>query len=229
MRSRLMSLGLTPAASRGAASVAWKAYVEVNDVSRFVLPPPDDVGAAGSARCWATTPPGTTLWVTLQEILLGLRPGDGLRAWSTGALLGEFPILDRALTPFLVVPPGAAQGRDHPSAASCGWASDCRPRSSIAAVFAFFPITVGTRAGLRSVDPGHRDLARDAAGRPVASASGWWSCPSALPADPDGHGGRHRPGHDRGRGGRVPGWQRGPRLAVGGLPEPAPGRPRCSG
>ena len=54
---------------------------------------------------------------------------------------------------------------------------------AVAAMFAFFPIVVGDPAGIRSVEPGHRDLADDAAGQP-APAVALIDFPSALPADP---------------------------------------------
>ena len=99
MRARLLSLGLS-LLLLVALLVAWKAYVEVNDVSRFVLPPPDDV-ARGIGEVLGDDATWHHLWVTLQEILLGfaLATAFGL---VTGALLGEFPVIDRALTPFLV-------------------------------------------------------------------------------------------------------------------------------
>jgi NitT/TauT family transport system permease protein len=135
----------------------WKLYVEVNDVSRFVLPPPEDVLSGtlevlGEAETWQH------LWITLQEILLGfgLALVFGL---VTGALLGEVPVLDRALTPYLVFLQVLPKVAVIPLLIV--WLGfGMSAKVVIASVFAFFPITVGVRTGIRSVDPGHRDLAR---------------------------------------------------------------------
>lgn len=158
--------------------VVWKTYVEVNDVSRFVLPPPEDV-LAGIGEVLGDPATWSNLWVTLQEILIGfaLALVFGL---VTGALLGEFEVLDRALTPYLVflqVLPKVAIVPLLIVWLGFGLSS----KIAIAAVFAFFPITVGTRAGLQSVEPGHRDLARtlQATRRQQFWLVEW---PSALPS-----------------------------------------------
>ena len=145
-----------------------------------------------------------------------------------GALLGEFPVVDRALTPFLVFLQVLPKVAIIPLLIVwLGFGSSSKV--AIAAVFAFFPITVGTRAGLRSVDPGHRDLARTLQATRRQRFWSWWSARA-----------RCRPiltGMEVGivlatigavvaeflAGGEGLGW------LVGGLPQPAPGRPRCSG
>jgi NitT/TauT family transport system permease protein len=177
MRDRLLSTGLS-LLILVIVLVGWKLYVEVNDVSRFVLPPPEDV-AAGTVDVLGEAATWEHLWVTLQEILLGfaLALVFGI---VTGALLGEIPLLDRALTPYLVFLQVLPKVAIIPLLIVwLGFGTSSKV--VIAAVFAFFPITVGVRSGLRSVDPGHRDLAR------VLQASRrqrlWLiELPSALPA-----------------------------------------------
>ncbi len=177
MRTRLFSLGLSLLVLV-ALLVAWKAYVEINDVSRFVLPPPEDVGQGvlevlGDEATWHH------LWVTVQEILIGfaLATVFGL---LTGALLGEFPVVDRALTPFLVFLQVLPKVAVVPLLIV--WLGfGLSAKVVIASVFAFFPITVGARSGLRSVDPGHRDLASTLQ---ATRRQRFWliECPSALPS-----------------------------------------------
>ncbi len=156
----------------------WKVYVEVNDVSRFVLPPPDDVltgigDVLGDEATW------THLWITVQEILIGFAVALAF-GLVTGALLGEFEILDRALTPYLVFLQVLPKVAVVPLLIV--WLGfGVSAKIVIAAVFAFFPITVGTRAGLQSVEPGHRDLARTLQ---ASWRQRFWlvECPSALPS-----------------------------------------------
>ena len=135
---------------------AWKAYVSMADVSAFVLPPPEDVGRSivdllGQDRTWHHA------WITLQEILLGFGLAL-LTGLVVGILIGELPLLDRAVNPFLVALQVLPKVAIIPLLIL--WLGfGMSAKVVVAAVFAFFPITAGTRAGIRSVDPGHRDLA----------------------------------------------------------------------
>jgi NitT/TauT family transport system permease protein len=149
MRERLLSLALG-VAILAAFVGGWKLYVEAADVSRFVLPPPEEVGSA----TWDLLLDGS-MWehlrITAWEILAGFALASAFGA-LTGIAIGELRIVERALSPFL-----------------------------IAAVFAFFPVTAGTRAGIRAVEPNHRDLAR------TLRASRWQrltqvDLPSSLPS-----------------------------------------------
>lgn len=157
---------------------AWKAYVSLSDISAFVLPPPDDVGRSiidllGQGRTWHHA------WVTLQEILLGFAVAlvCGL---AVGVLIGEVPVLERAVNPFIV----ALQVLPKVSLIPLMilWMGfGMSAKVAVAAVFAFFPVTAGTRLGIRSVDPGHRDLAA------TLRATRWQRLrfvvlPSALPS-----------------------------------------------
>jgi len=134
----------------------WKVYVEVADVSRFVLPPPEDVGGAlvdvlGEDRTWHH------LTVTVKEILAGFGVAVALGV-LVGTLMGEIPAVERVLNPYLVVLQVLPKVAIIPLLLLwLGFGSSSR--IVIAAVFAFFPITTSTRAGIRSVEPGHLDLA----------------------------------------------------------------------
>jgi NitT/TauT family transport system permease protein len=135
----------------------WKFYVEAADVSKFVLPPPEDVArglgeVSGEGDTWHHA------WVTLQEILLGFTIASVVGV-VLGSLVGEIELLDRALTPYLIVLQVLPKVALVPLLIV--WLGfGMSAKAVIAAVFAFFPITWGTRAGLRSIEPGHRDLAR---------------------------------------------------------------------
>lgn len=155
-RHRLWSV-LLPLAVLVALVAGWKIYVEAADVSRFVLPPPEDV-ASGT---WQVLTDSTT-WADFRVTLWEIVAGFGLATIFgvlTGIAVGEVKVLDRAFTPYLValqvlpkvafVPLLIVWLGFGPSA-----------KIFIAATFAFFPIMAGTRSGLRSVDPGHRDLIR---------------------------------------------------------------------
>src|SRR5690606_38098284 len=79
---------------------AWKLYVVHWDVSRFVLPPPEDVAGA----TWDLATRATT-WehvrTTATEIVAGFALAT-LAGVVLGAFLAELPLLDRALTPHVV-------------------------------------------------------------------------------------------------------------------------------
>lgn len=135
---------------------AWKAYVEIWDVSRFVLPPPEDVGSAlvevaGEERTWEH------LRITVTEILGGFLAAVVVGV-AVGTVLGELPAVEKVINPYLVVLQVLPKVAIIPLLLLwLGFGSSAR--ILIAAVFAFFPMTAGTRAGIRSVDHGHLDLA----------------------------------------------------------------------
>lgn len=147
----LLGLGIL-----GAFLAAWKAYVSMADVSAFVLPPPEDVWRSivdllGQERTWHHA------WITFQEIILGFGLALAL-GLVVGILIGELPLLDRAVNPFLIALQVLPKVAIIPLLIL--WLGfGMSAKVVVAAVFAFFPITAGTRAGIRAVDPGHRDLA----------------------------------------------------------------------
>ena len=158
MRARRPSLAtvLWIAGLAAALLLGWKAYVEVSDVSRFVLPPPDDVGAAlvevlGEDRTWHH------LRITLVEILGGFAAAV-VAGVTIGILIGEMPAVEKVLNPYLVVLQVMPKVAVIPLLLLwMGFGSSAR--ILIAAVFAFFPMTAGTRAGIRAVEHGHLELA----------------------------------------------------------------------
>ncbi len=135
---------------------AWKAYVDIADISRFVLPPPEDVWTAlvdllGEDRTWHH------LWVTVVEILAGFAVAV-VAGVAIGTVLGELPAVERVVNPYLIVLQVLPKVAIIPLLLLwLGFGSSAK--IIIAAVFAFFPMTAGTRAGIRSVEPGQLDLA----------------------------------------------------------------------
>jgi NitT/TauT family transport system permease protein len=154
MRRRLVSLAVALGALV-VLVVAWKAYIAWRDISPLVLPAPEDVAAAtgdlvGDERTWEH------VWTTVREILVGFAFATAIGV-ALGALLGEVPLLDRALTPYIVVFQVLPKVAIVPLLLM--WMGfGVSSKIALAAVFGFFPIMAGTRAGIRSVDAGHRDL-----------------------------------------------------------------------
>ncbi|MFP5321644.1 MAG: ABC transporter permease [Acidimicrobiia bacterium] len=177
MRERLLALALTAVVLVTFVG-AWKLYVEAGDVSRFVLPPPEDVGSAtwdllGDASMWEH------LRVTLWEIVAGFGLATAFGV-VTGIAIGEVRVVERALSPLLVALQVLPKVAVIPLLILwLGFGPSAK--IVIAAVFAFFPVTAGTRAGIRAVEPNHRDLAR------TLQATRWQrlvhvDLPSSLPS-----------------------------------------------
>ena len=138
--------------------VAWKLYSEsLSDTSQtFVLPPPDVVWDAlvrvvGEANTWEHA------WTTLREILFGFGAAVAIGV-VVGVVLGEFPSASRVLNPYLVVLQVLPKVAVIPLL-FVWFEFGITTRVVIAAVFAFFPMSTSTRAGIRSVEPGHLELA----------------------------------------------------------------------
>ena len=155
----------------------WEAYVRWFEVSRFLLPPPSTVMDAwvrslGSTTIWVHT------WVTVQETALGFVfaavAGVGL-----GVILGKSPRLEKMLNPFIVATQVVPKVALVPLFV-VWFGFGLTPKVVIAAILAFFPILVNTVLGVKSVDPGHREVLI------TLNASRWQTLtqlelPSALP------------------------------------------------
>jgi NitT/TauT family transport system permease protein len=157
--------------------IGWKLYVELSGVSRFILPPPEQVARAFMALLAGKTTAmhaGITLYETVVGFGFALLSGVAL-----AALLGKLRWLERALMPFVValqVVPKVALVPLFILWFGFGPGS----KVIVAAVLAFFPIFTNTLLGVKSVDHGHRDvMASLNAGR----LSAFWllELPSALP------------------------------------------------
>ena len=145
MRDRLVRLA-------GSASVVlvalllWEAGVRLAHVPPYLLPPPSRVLATffGDSRLLLSHAATTVIEVAL-GLALGLAAGVTL-----GALLYHFPVLERAISPFLigsqVVPVFAV------APLLVLWLGyGLWPKAIVASLIVFFPITVNVLDGLRSL------------------------------------------------------------------------------
>lgn len=156
---------------------AWKAYVVVFNVSPFILPPPEAV-LSGLVHVLREDLILTHIRVTLTETLLGFviacAIGIGL-----GVVLGKVRWLEQSVNPFIVatqVVPKIALVPLFIMWFGFGLTS----KVVIAAVLAFFPILTNTMLGIKSMEPGHKDVMAS------INATRWdsfWALdlPSALP------------------------------------------------
>jgi NitT/TauT family transport system permease protein len=135
----------------------WKLVIAVFDISPFVLPQPEEVlgGMAEVVRSQEFT---AHLRVTLTETLVGfgiaLVLGVGM-----GAVLGRIRWLERALRPLVVASQVVPKVALVPLFI-VWFGFGITSKIVIVAIFAFFPIMLNTLLGVRSVEPGHRDVMR---------------------------------------------------------------------
>jgi NitT/TauT family transport system permease protein len=135
---------------------AWKLYIVVDDTSPLVLRPPEDVWSAfvdllGEERTWHH------IRVTFTEIVGGFALAVVVGV-LLGMVLGELPRVAKVMNPYVVVLQVLPKVALIPL--FLAWLGfGIRTNITIAAVFAIFPMTTGTRAGIRSVDPAQLDLA----------------------------------------------------------------------
>jgi NitT/TauT family transport system permease protein len=158
--------------------VAWKLVVEVGRYPVFILPPPEVVGLR-FVRAWldGTMPPHAL--TTMSEIGWGFGVGAGL-ALPTGYLLARSAVAERLLSPYLV----AAQATPTLALApllALWLGTGLASKVVICALIVFFPITVATMVGIRSIDARLLELGRS------LRASRWQvfrhlELPAALPS-----------------------------------------------
>lgn len=135
----------------------WQATVSVFGVSEFILPAPADVAASVKDLV-----AGQDIWLhlrtTLMEVLAGFTIAI-VTGTAVGAVLGRIVWLERAVQPALVglqVVPKVAFVPLFVIWFGFGMTS----KIIMAAILAFFPIMLNVLLGVRSVDPGHRDVMR---------------------------------------------------------------------
>ena len=129
--------------------VAWKLIVVIGDYPVFILPAPELV-ASRLIEAWANGTMQPHVVATLTEIGLGFAVGAGL-ALVVGYLLARSPLAERLLSPYLV----AAQATPILVLAPLLvlWlGTGLAPKVVICALIVFFPVTVATMVGIRSID-----------------------------------------------------------------------------
>jgi NitT/TauT family transport system permease protein len=137
--------------------VAWKVIVVIGGYPRFILPAPEVVGGR-FVDAWldgTMTPHALT---TLSEVGWGFAVGAGL-ALLVGYLLARSALAERLLSPYLV----AAQATPILALApllALWLGTGLTSKVVICALIVFFPITVATMVGIRSIDARLLELAR---------------------------------------------------------------------
>lgn len=137
--------------------IVWKLVISLFNVSKFILPQPESVayGVVDLVQSQGFVKDvRTTLIETLVGFGIALVLGVGM-----GALLGRLRWLEQALRPVIVgsqVMPKIALIPLFIVWFGFGVAS----KIVIVVILAFFPIMLNTILGVRSVEPGHRDVMR---------------------------------------------------------------------
>jgi NitT/TauT family transport system permease protein len=137
--------------------VAWKAIVVIGGYPPFILPAPEVVGRR-FVEAWLDGTMAPHLVATLYEILIGFAVGASL-AVVVGYLLARSALAERLLSPYLV----AAQATPILVLAPLLvlWlGTGLLPKVVICALIVFFPVTVATMVGIRSVDGRLLELGR---------------------------------------------------------------------
>ncbi|MQA83931.1 MAG: ABC transporter permease subunit [Streptosporangiales bacterium] len=135
----------------------WKLVIAAFDISPYVLPQPEEV-VGGMVEVVQSQGFMGHLWVTLTETLIGFAIALVLGV-GMGAVLGRILWLERALRPLIVasqVVPKVALVPLFIVWFGFGMTS----KIVIVAILAFFPIMLNSLLGVRSVEPGQRDVMR---------------------------------------------------------------------
>jgi len=177
-RRRLLGIAWPVALSLIAFVLLWQLVVFVSGFKSFVLPGPWTV-LERLVSAWADG----TMWPhfaqTLTEVLLGFALGASV-ALVIGVLLARSRLAERLLSPYLV----AAQATPILALApliALWFGTGLLSKLVITTLIVFFPVTVATMVGIRSVDPRLLEMARS------FRATGWQTItrieiPAALPA-----------------------------------------------
>jgi NitT/TauT family transport system permease protein len=145
--------------------IAWKLYTTVSGISEFVIPTPEATWASLVELLFDGETWTVHVWTTVFETIVGFAIAV-VTGVGAGALLGRFYWLELALRPIIValqVIPKVALIPIFVIMFGFGVTS----KVVIAAILAFFPIMLNVMLGVRSVDPGQREVMRS------LDASGW--------------------------------------------------------
>ena len=146
---------LPPLIAAAIAAAVWEAWVEINDVSKFVLPPPSAVADALISDLGFFATEGLR---TFGVAIGGLAIGAGA-AVALAVLMAHSTTLERALLPIAIavkVTPIVALAPLFVIWFGFGW----EPKVAIAALITYFPVLINGIAGFRDVDPGALDFLR---------------------------------------------------------------------
>lgn len=135
----------------------WAAVSAASGLPAFILPPPDLVWAR-FLRALADGSLVRHLWVTLQEVLLGLLLGVAA-ASVLGYLLAKSHRLERALAPYVVASQSVPVVAIAPLLV-IWFGPGLLSKVFICALIVFFPVLINTVVGLQSVPENLRELLR---------------------------------------------------------------------
>ncbi len=166
---------LPPLIALALGAVIWEAWVELNDVSEFVLPPPSAVAQALVSDIGFFAQEGLRTFAVATG---GLAIGTGA-AILLAVLMAHSTTLERALLPIAItvkVTPIVALAPLFVIWFGFNW----EPKVAIAALITYFPVLINGIVGFRDVDPGALDFLRSlrASPREIFLRLRW---PSALP------------------------------------------------
>jgi NitT/TauT family transport system permease protein len=175
---RLLAIAWPVAVSLAVFVVAWQAIVFVSGFPPFILPGPLTV-----ARRFVVAWSDGTMWphfsATLVEVLLGFALGATV-GLVVGVALARSRLTERLLSPYLV----AAQATPVLALApliSMWFGTELLSKLVICTLIVFFPVTVATMVGIRSVDPRLLEMARSFRAAPWQLVTRV-EVPAALPA-----------------------------------------------
>jgi NitT/TauT family transport system permease protein len=135
---------------------AWLLVVQVSRLPPYILPGPDRVWSRLLSLGWPTLMRHTT--VTISEVLLGLALGMVV-AFSLGYVLSRSLLLEQVLAPYLVASQSVPTVAIAPLLVI--WVgTGTLSKVLVSALIVFFPILINTITGLRTADPGLRELMR---------------------------------------------------------------------
>jgi NitT/TauT family transport system permease protein len=135
----------------------WATLATASGLPAFILPPPDLVWAR-FLRVLADGSLARHLWVTLQEVLLGLLLGVAA-ASVLGYLLAKSRRLERALAPYVVASQSVPVVAIAPLLV-IWFGPGLLSKVLICALIVFFPVLINTVVGLQSVPENLRELLR---------------------------------------------------------------------
>lgn len=157
--------------------VGWELYVEVRDVSSFLVAKPSEIAEA-LHRGFTDGVYLENLWVTLKEIMLGFLLGSAL-ALVVGAIIAQWRLVESTVYPYVI----GFQAIPKVAIAPLfiiWFGFGITSKIYLTSLIVFFPVLVNTIEGLRSVEQDRIELLR------AMCASDWqifWKVklPNALP------------------------------------------------
>lgn len=154
--AKVLKWGATPAILI-ISFVAWELGVKLFHVNELILPAPTQIFAKlftmlGTGSIWLDAQ--TTTIEAVVGFLIALVAGV-----ITGVVLGKSPLLELSMRPLIVASQVVPKVALIPLFV-IWFGFGISSKIIIAALMAFFPIMLNVLLGVRSVDPGHRDVMR---------------------------------------------------------------------